>query len=327
MFRATEAVCKKRKDYSMLRIATILITSALASQAIAQTTQLEENVYQVESGVDFILENVGAEDFPFTWEDESGFFEQIVDPTLILSAGQTYTFKRITAAHPFRIAFETLPVEGADGAFVRTTDSGDVIDANSLQPLADFASDPAPANDPIVWTPTAADIGAYFYTFRVPTHFGMTGQILVDPKPGSLLDVVLQVNEKTGDFNTLIAAVIELDILDALLGDDALTVFAPDDHAFARLGLNEDNIAHLPEDLLAEIILYHITSGQLLAEELLEGRSTRLTMLNDGHAVVRDNRRGAFINRARLALTDVEATNGVIHVINRVLLPVFQFQR
>ncbi len=165
---------------SMRFLSGAALISALAATAAAQTTQPEPSVYRVPGGVEFGLNNLGASDYLFNWSDAGGSFVDVVDPTLILTAGETYRFRRLTGAHPFVICDDTLPVDGSDGMFQRTTTDGAVIDAATLEPIDAFTADPAPTDDFIEWTPTADDAGQYYYTCRVEFHTGMTGSIVID---------------------------------------------------------------------------------------------------------------------------------------------------
>lgn len=159
--------------------AAIALTPSLA---LAGTQQLAPSIYGVRKGVAFTMGNQGAQSFLFNWTDSGGAFVDLADPTLVLIAGETYTFMRTTASHPFRITDDTLPVTGTDGAYARTTNVGTVIDDATLEPIEDFTADPAPTTDMITWTPT---VGDYFYTCRVLNHTGMTGRIQVlPPCPG-----------------------------------------------------------------------------------------------------------------------------------------------
>ncbi len=160
-----------------------LITAGLlltiGTAADAQTTQTGPSVFRVESGVMFELDNAGASDFLFNWTDSSGSVVNEADPTLVLTAGETYFFRRLTGSHPFVITDDTLPVSGTDGSYLRDTFDGAVIDAATLDPIADFTADPGPTTDLIMWTPMPGDIGEYYYTCRVTSHLGMTGRIEV----------------------------------------------------------------------------------------------------------------------------------------------------
>lgn len=138
------------------------------------------------------------------------------------------------------------------------------------------------------------------------------------PSP-TLVDVALAVNAETGEFSTLIAAVLAADLADALTVRGQRTVFAPTDAAFAELGFDAGNIGTLPEDVLRNILLYHITPGRRLAADVVEAE--RYRMANGGTTRIRVEEDGVFINDARILVVDVEASNGVIHVIDAVLLP------
>jgi plastocyanin len=159
----------------------VFAAASFTASAVADTTLLRPDVYLVDEGVAFGIANDGASDFLFSWTDASGTFADIADPTIILVAGQTYTFTRTSGMHPFVITDDTLPVSGSDGSYVRDTQDGDTIDDATLKPIADFTADPAPTDDFISWTPAEADAGTYYYTCRVTGHTGMAGRIRVVP--------------------------------------------------------------------------------------------------------------------------------------------------
>lgn len=132
---------------------------------------------------------------------------------------------------------------------------------------------------------------------------------------------LVQTAKGAGTFNTLVAALQAAGLTDALSGDQPLTVFAPTDAAFAALG--EAKLAELlkPEnkDQLAAILKYHVVAGkvqaaqatQLSSAETLQGSSFKIAA--EGDAV--------RVNDAKVTATDIDATNGVIHVIDKVLVP------
>lgn len=151
----------------------------IASTSGAQTMEVSPSVYRVESGVTFDIANESFSNYLFTWSDSSGTVSGEADPTLILTAGETYTFRRTTGSHPFAITDDTLPVSGTDGSYNRTTFDAAVVSAATLDPAGDFTADPAPTSDVIEWTLTGAEIGEYFYTCLVLGHPGMTGRIEV----------------------------------------------------------------------------------------------------------------------------------------------------
>ena len=122
-----------------------------------------------------------------------------------------------------------------------------------------------------------------------------------------------------GNFTTLAAALGAAGLVDTLKGEGPFTVFAPTDDAFAALfaALGEETVNALLGDIpaLTNILTFHVASGKLMAADVV-GRSS-LQMLNGDFAKID----GATINGASIVATDIEASNGVIHVIDAVILP------
>ncbi|MDX1673617.1 MAG: fasciclin domain-containing protein, partial [Longimicrobiales bacterium] len=146
------------------------------------------------------------------------------------------------------------------------------------------------------------------------------GESLQPAESPTIVDIAVSVNEDTGEFSTLIAAVVEADLVAALSATGQRTVFAPTDAAFAALGLNADNIGdELEDDALRDILLYHVANGRRYAEDVVS--SDQIRMLNGGFNDIAVEDGEAFIGDAQIIQTDIEATNGVIHVIDAVLLP------
>lgn len=158
----------------------------LATMSHAVTSLVSPSRYSVTEGVAFTLGNNGAADFLFNWADPSGApplsFSNIADPTLILTLGQTYTFQRITTAHPFAIMNNTAAafMSGADGTYSRTTTSSTDINNATLTPIANFTANPGTPGNTISWTP--GEVGDFWYTCTVTTHPGMAGKITVIPE-------------------------------------------------------------------------------------------------------------------------------------------------
>ena len=129
-------------------------------------------------------------------------------------------------------------------------------------------------------------------------------------------DDIVDIAAGSDDFETLVAAVQAAGLVDVLRGDGPFTVFAPTDDAFARLG--DDAIQRLlrPEnrDQLTAILTYHVVPGEFKARDV--GRINALTTVNGESLSI-----GSRIDNAKLLATDIEASNGVIHVIDRVLMP------
>ena len=126
---------------------------------------------------------------------------------------------------------------------------------------------------------------------------------------------------KRQTFDILIEAAKAARLVDALSGDGPITVFAPTDDAFGRLP--KGTIASLlkPENKqqLADILKYHVVSGRVYAADALKAKSA--PTLQGNTVSISATESGANINEAAAISTDIEASNGVIHVIDRVLLP------
>jgi uncharacterized surface protein with fasciclin (FAS1) repeats len=135
----------------------------------------------------------------------------------------------------------------------------------------------------------------------------------------TVVEVALGVNASTGEFSTLIAALVAADLVDVLNGAGPFTVFAPTDAAFAAQGLNASNIGTVPEATLRDILLYHVAPALRNAGNVVA--SSSIAMANGGTAAVQVTAEGAFIGGARIVQTDIAASNGVIHIIDGVLMP------
>ncbi len=140
--------------------------------------------------------------------------------------------------------------------------------------------------------------------------------------PYTTYQVVSLISRLTGEFSVLKAAVETTGLVNALNGRDALTVFAPTNAAFTRLGLDEDGVRALEPETLANILTYHVTPGNRFTGNLLQEKT--IMMLNGGATEVTQQGRALFINKARLFtpfLVNLPTRNGVIHIIDGVLQP------
>ena len=122
-----------------------------------------------------------------------------------------------------------------------------------------------------------------------------------------------------GSFNTLIAAVHAAGLLETLQSDGPFTVFAPTDEAFAKLpeGTVEALIAD-PEQLRA-ILLYHVVPGRVMAADVVTLDSATTAQGSEVAFVLADG--AVRINNANVTATDIETSNGVIHIIDAVIIP------
>jgi transforming growth factor-beta-induced protein len=131
----------------------------------------------------------------------------------------------------------------------------------------------------------------------------------------SIVDIAVE----DGRFETLVAALQAADLTETLAGDGPFTVFAPTDDAFALLpeGTVEALLADIPQ--LTNILLYHVVSGEVLAADVVQLESAE-TLLGESVVIALDGD-AVMLNESQVIITDIEASNGVIHVIDSVLLP------
>ncbi len=121
-----------------------------------------------------------------------------------------------------------------------------------------------------------------------------------------------------GTFNTLVAAVTAAGLVDTLKGEGPFTVFAPTDEAFAALPEGTVEALLADPEALAAILTYHVIAGKVMSTDLSEGLTA--TTVN-GADVTITLEGGAKVNGANITAADIEASNGVIHVIDAVILP------
>ena len=141
-------------------------------------------------------------------------------------------------------------------------------------------------------------------------------------QPGpTIVEVAIAVNAQSGEFDHLIAAVVRTGLVDALDGNRQLTVFAPTDAAFESLfaALGVSGIDDIPVDTLRAVLLYHVAPGERMSGDVLD--SSRIRTLSKGFVRPSVHDGSAWINDARILAADVDVSNGVIHVIDKVLLP------
>ncbi len=141
-----------------------------------------------------------------------------------------------------------------------------------------------------------------------------------DPAP---LDNIVALAQGTNDLSSLVAALTKFpDLVTALSGDGPFTVFAPTDAAFASLltDLNFGSLDDVPEATLRNILEYHVISGNALRSGDLNDGQTANTLLGESVSVSVANG-SVQINDSNVRTADVEASNGVVHIIDQVLLP------
>ena len=149
----------------------------------------------------------------------------------------------------------------------------------------------------------------------------VAGPVAARSSGPTIVETAIAVNAKTGEFSQLIAAVQRAGLVDALNGNRQFTVFAPTDAAFEALyaALGVSGVGDIPVDTLTAVLLYHVAPGERFSGDVLS--STRIRTLSKGFLVPSVHDGAAWVNDARIVAADVDASNGVIHVIDKVLLP------
>ena len=130
---------------------------------------------------------------------------------------------------------------------------------------------------------------------------------------------IVQVAAGSPQFSTLVKLVKHAGLVGALSGKTKLTVFAPTNAAFARVP--KKTLAKLGHDkaLLKAVLLYHVVKGEVLAKQIIKLHS--LKTLEGANVRIRVSHGNVYVNQARVTKANVLASNGVIHVINSVLIP------
>lgn len=124
-----------------------------------------------------------------------------------------------------------------------------------------------------------------------------------------------------GSFTTLVAAVTAAELVETLSGTGPFTVFAPVDDAFAALPAGTVESLILPENKgqLTSILTYHVVAGKVMSGDLSDGMVA--ATVNGGNITIHLQDGKVLVNDAEVVIADVETDNGVIHVINKVILP------
>ncbi len=139
--------------------------------------------------------------------------------------------------------------------------------------------------------------------------------------PEPMLKDIVDTAVADGRFKTLVAAVQAAELVDTLKGEGPFTVFAPTDDAFAALpaGTLDELLKPENKQQLTDILLYHVVSGKVMAAEAAKLTSAPTVLGKD--IAIKSDMGSVYINEAKVIITDIETSNGVIHVIDAVLLP------
>jgi uncharacterized surface protein with fasciclin (FAS1) repeats len=130
----------------------------------------------------------------------------------------------------------------------------------------------------------------------------------------TIVDVAVQ----AGKFNTLVQAIQAAGLVETLSGEGPFTVFAPTDEAFAQIPQETLQAVLADKEKLTAILTYHVVPGKLMAADVV--RSTQLQTVQ-GQSITVSTEGGVRVDDANVVQTDIEADNGVIHVIDKVIMP------
>ncbi len=157
-------------------------------------------------------------------------------------------------------------------------------------------------------------LSALLITFAMQSTLQATGNNEAPAKKD-----IVSVAVEAGSFKTLATALTEAGLVDALQGDGPFTVFAPTDEAFAKLPAGTLESLLADKEALKEILLYHVVKGNVSSSQVVKlDRATTLSGQNVNITIVNGK---VMINSSEVTTADVAASNGVIHVIDQVLIP------
>ncbi len=304
------------------------------TENIVEVATANDNVSTLASAIEAagLVETLQGEG-PFTvFAPDNNAFDQLPDGLLeaLLKEENKDALSKILTYHVVSgnlMAADVISaIEGADGEYVVETVNGGTLTASldgENVVLTDAGGNTA--------TVTATDVTASNGTIHVINAVVVPGNV----NPGSLLGAgdIVAVASGNEDFSTLVAAVQAAGLVETLQGEGPFTVFAPNNAAFAKLpeGTVEGLLKPESKDALTGILTYHVVAGAVDAETLVgaindnDGTYTVETVsggkleasIVDGNVVLTD----ANGNQSTVIATDVKASNGLIHVIDTVVLP------
>ncbi|CAB4556461.1 unannotated protein [freshwater metagenome] len=207
------------------------------------------------------------------------------------------------------VAGDVATVEGSN--ITITTDGGvKIFDANVVQTDVEATNGVIHVIDQVL-VPEGVDVAALLA--------GAEATATTEAMAEEMGDIVAVATE-AGSFSTLLAAVEAAGLVETLQGEGPFTVFAPTDEAFAALPAGVVDALLLPEnqEILAAVLTYHVVSGKVLSADVAAGE---VPSVQGEPITVTTDDGGVQVNGANVVAVDVEASNGVIHVIDAVILP------
>ena len=241
--------------------------------------------------------------------DSDGPFTVFAPTDAAFNALPAGTIEALLNDIPTLTSILTYHVAGINALSTDLTDGQEVVTLNGQSVTVTINADGVFINDAQV---TVADLVADNGVVHV------INAVLLPPPPTTVVDIIVN----SPDHNTLEAAVIAAELADDLSGDGPFTVFAPTDAAFAALPAGTvEALLDDPQGLLKQILQYHVASDNLLSSDLNDGFVIFTTLQFLETVTVTINSDGIFINNAKVTIADLVADNGVVHVIDAVLIP------
>jgi uncharacterized surface protein with fasciclin (FAS1) repeats len=133
-------------------------------------------------------------------------------------------------------------------------------------------------------------------------------------KPADIVDTA----KSAGSFNTLVTAIEKAGLVETLKGKGPFTVFAPTDEAFAKVPKADLDALLADKAKLTSVLTYHVVSGKVMAKDVAGLKSAKTVQ---GGSISIDTSSGVKVDNATVTKTDIQASNGVIHVIDTVIMP------
>lgn len=154
------------------------------------------------------------------------------------------------------------------------------------------------------------------FTFFLTSSFTLNKNATLNPE-ADIVDLAVQ----TEFLSTLVAAVKAGDLVGVLKGDGPFTVFAPTNDAFAKLpaGTVENLLKPENKAQLVAVLTYHVVPGKVYSKDLKNGMKAKTAQGSEVTITLKDGK--AMVNNATVTVADIEASNGVVHVIDTVILP------
>lgn len=160
------------------------------------------------------------------------------------------------------------------------------------------------------------------FALALPLALGAVTVTATADHHGGMKKDIVDTAAAAGDFNTLVAAVKAAGLVETLKGDGPFTVFAPTDEAFAKLpdGTVEDLLKPENKEKLQAVLTYHVLPGKVMSSDI-SGKKIQAKTVQGQEVSVDATMGGVMVDSAKVIKADIETSNGVIHVIDAVILP------